>query len=34
MINNDIKIIEALLFTSDEPILESDLLDKDLTITY
>ena len=28
MINNDIKIIEALLFASDEPILESDLLEK------
>ena len=28
MISNDIKIIEALLFASDEPILESDLLEK------
>ncbi len=28
MINNDIKIIEALLFASDEPILENDLLEK------
>ena len=28
MINNDIKIIEAMLFASDEPILENDLLEK------